>query len=72
MSFLSRYRINHPTMALFLEEGRHVPRCLPSGSVISLDNIDDDKLVEVIFCEQKILMFTQDIRARGEKLESAG
>jgi hypothetical protein len=72
MSFLSQYRITHPTMALFLEEGRHVPRCVPTGAVISLDSVDGDKLVEVMWCEQKILMLTQDIRARGEKVESVG
>ena len=71
MSFLSRYRINQPTMALFLEEGRQTVRCVPSGAVIHLDSIDGNKLVEVTWCEQKVLMFTQDIRSRGEKLESA-
>jgi hypothetical protein len=29
-------------------------------------------MVEVIWCEHEIPMFAQDIRARGEKLESAG
>lgn len=57
-------------MALVLEEGRHVVRCVPAGAVISLDSLDGDKLVEVMWCEEKILMFTQDIRARGEKIGS--
>jgi hypothetical protein len=71
MSFLSRYRITQPTMALFLEEGRQVARCVPSGAVISLDSVDGNKLVEVMWCEEKILMFAQDIRSRGERIESA-
>jgi hypothetical protein len=69
MPLLSRYRITQPTMALFLEEGRHVVRCVPSGAVISLDSVEGNRLVEVEWCEQKIRMFAQDIRSRGEKIE---
>jgi hypothetical protein len=73
MFISSRYRVNHPTMA-FSSKKVAMFRCLPRGGMTSLDSIDDDKLVagRSTWCEQKILVFTQDIRTRGEKLESAG
>jgi hypothetical protein len=63
-----RYRIISPTIALFLENGRHVSRLVPEGSVILVDGetFNGDKLVEVIWAEKLVMMFTQDIRTRGE------
>ena len=71
MSVSDRYRITSSTIALFLEEGRHVARMVPAGSVITIDSekFDGDKLVEVLWSEKKVMMFTQDIRSRGEKVD---
>jgi hypothetical protein len=67
----TKYRINTPTIALFLEEGRQVAHTIPGGSEITVDDsaIEADTLIEVRWVEKKVLMFTQDIRARGEKLD---
>ena len=66
-----KYRINSPTIALFLEDGRHVARTVPIGSVITIasEKFNGDKLVEVLWSEKRVMMFTQDIRERGTKID---
>jgi hypothetical protein len=67
-----RFRINAPTIALFLEEGREVARTIPGGAeiTVSAENVlQENKLIEVQWAEKRVRMFAQDIRARGEKVE---
>ena len=66
-----KYRIKSPTIALFLEDGRHVAHKVPAGSVITVESttFNGDKLIGVLWAEKDVMMFTQDIRARGEKLD---
>ena len=68
---LEKYRIESPTIALFLEEGRHVAHMVPKGSTISIDGktFNGDKLVEVTWADKVVMMFTQDIRHRGVKID---
>ena len=66
----SKYRINSPTIALFLEDGRQVARAIPTGSIVTVDSLHGDKLVEATWNQVKVLMFSQDIRARGERIPS--
>jgi hypothetical protein len=65
-----KYRIISPTIALFPVDGRHVARTVPGGSVVSIDEslIQQTKLVEVLWNETKVMMFAQDVRARGEEV----
>jgi hypothetical protein len=64
------FRLTSPTIALFPEDGRHIARTVPFGAVISADELDGNKLVEVTWDNQRILMFAQDIRARGEAVDA--
>jgi len=67
-----KYRINTPTIALFFEEGRQVAHSIPGGAEITVtddDAVQENKLIEVRWVETTVMMFAQDIRARGEKLE---
>jgi hypothetical protein len=66
-----KYRIKSPTIALFLEEGRHVAHMVPEGSVIAIESetFNGDRLVEVLWAEKLVMMFTQDIRSRGVKID---
>jgi len=66
-----KYRIKSPTIALFLEDGRHVAHKVPAGAVIMVESttFDGDKLIGVLWADTSVMMFTQDIRARGEKLD---
>ena len=64
------FRLNSPTIALFFEEGRQVARTIPQGAVVRApQDLAADKLIEVVWEGQTILMFAQDIRARGERLD---
>jgi hypothetical protein len=67
-----KFRINTPTIALFLEEGRQVAHTIPGGAevIVSDENtIQENKLLEVQWAEKRVRMFAQDIRSRGEKIE---
>ena len=70
MPIADKYRVKHPTIALFLEDGRHVAHTVPEGSVITVNSetFNGDHLIEVLWSEKKVLMFSQDIRSRGEKI----
>jgi len=58
-------------MVLFLEEGRHVARTVPAGAIVAVEpeSGDGGKLVNVTWEGRQVTMFTQDIRARGEKID---
>jgi hypothetical protein len=73
MSREVKFRINVPTIALFTEDGRQVARRIPVGSEIRVDEtaIEDNKLIEVRWIATTVMMFSQDIRARGEKIGSS-
>ena len=66
---IGRYRINEPTLALFQEDGHHVAHIIPAGAFVKVDSktFDGDKLVDVIWDKKKVMMFTQDLRSRGER-----
>ncbi len=63
-----RYRITDPTMAMFEEEGCHIAHFLPAGAIITIDDDDYDEsgFVDVNWDNQKVMMFTQDLRMRAE------
>jgi hypothetical protein len=66
-----KYRIKTPTIALFLEDGRHVAHMVPEGTVITVqtETFNGDRLIEVLWAEKNVMMFTQDIRSRGVKID---
>ena len=66
-----KYRIATATIALFFEEGRRVAHTVPAGATVTAESLDGDRLVDVIWTErnERIMMFAQDIRRRGEKIE---
>jgi hypothetical protein len=68
---IERYRIDSPTIALFQEEGRCVAHTVPIGAIICTDGkpFIGNKLMEVMWDEKAVMMFTQDVRARGEKID---
>ena len=66
-----KFRITKATIALFLEENRQVARTILEGSVIAVDKklLQDDQLVDVTWEGKTVMMFTQDIRSRGEEVD---
>lgn len=70
-----RFRIVSSTLALIREGDRHVARMVPSGSIITLPAItiltpgtDGDKLIEVQWESEIVMMFAQDLKARAEPI----
>ena len=66
-----RYRIKDPTIAMSHDDGRGVAYTVSTGAVVEISNgsLDGDKLVEVIWDRKSVLMFTQDLRIRAERIE---
>jgi len=66
-----KYRIKKPTIALFMEDDRHVARTIPAESivVVQAEELNGDRLIEVLWAEKLVMMFTQDIRKRGVKID---
>jgi len=66
------YRLTSPTIALFSEEGRQVARFIPLGGLIHVKHsLDGNSLIEVVWEGQTVMMFAQDILARGERVTGA-
>ena len=65
------YFIISPTIALFLEDGRHVAHLVPEGAIITTDGqpFNGNQLIEVTWAEKIVMMFTQDLRGRGKKID---
>ena len=65
---VDHYRIKNPTIALFEQDGRHVAEMLPTGAIVEIrsETFDGDKLVNVVWEAKDVMMFTQDLRRRGE------
>jgi phosphoribosyl-ATP pyrophosphohydrolase len=67
---MEKFRIKSPTIALFKDDGRQVAYKVPEGATVTVKGeLNEDKVVEVICDEKTVLMFTEDIRARGERLD---
>ena len=66
-----KHRIVSPTIALFLEDGRHVAHTVPTGSIITTDDrpFDGNKLVKVHWNGREGMMFAQDLQSRGQMVE---
>ena len=63
------YLISSPTIALFLEDGRHVAHLVPEGAMISTKPFNGNRLMEVTWANKVVMMFTQDLRTRGKKID---
>ena len=68
---METFRMKSPTIALFKEDGREVAHMVPQGAtvLVAADKVKKDKFVEVVWDDMKVLMFLQDIRSRGVKVE---
>jgi hypothetical protein len=66
-----KYQIKSPTMALFLEDGRQVARVVPKGAIIKIDSgaFTENKLVDVAWNGEVVMMFAQDVRSRGKRID---
>jgi len=65
------YRITSPALALFVKDGAYVSQMVPKGTIVTTDGatFNGDKLVDVLWDGRAVMMFTQDLRSRAEKVE---
>lgn len=65
------YRITSPTMAFASSNGDRAPVLVPVNAVVAIseDPREGDRLVDVVWDGKAYVMFTQDLRQRGERIE---
>jgi len=65
-----RFRLTTMTIAVFPDDENCGVARLPLGAIISVDDtLLANKMIEVTFEGRKVLMFAQDIRTQGERVE---
>ena len=72
-----RFRLENPTLALDLLDGKRVAITVPTGStikVVSGPTGEGDQLVDVVWAGRMVAMFAYDVDVRGTEIEerSAG
>lgn len=63
-----RYRIKESTLGIVHENGHHVSTTIPAGSLVVVTGgpVDGERLVDVLWNDRPLMMFTQDLRSRGQ------
>lgn len=61
---LGRRRLKNPLIAMFDGGNGHEAVTIPAGTVLDLTGhtFDDDLLMEVVWENRKVLMFTEDLK----------
>lgn len=61
---LGLHRLKNPLLAMFSGADGHESITIPSGAVIDLTarKFNGDRLMEVIWDDRKLLMFTEDLK----------
>jgi len=69
-----RYRLNTSTLAIVNGDGQHSPVTVPAGSIVEVvaGPLDGNRLIDVEWEGKTLMMFTIDIRERGELLDGDG
>ena len=69
-----RYRLKTPTLAIMAHDGQRIPITIPQGSTIEVIDgpLDGSRLLDVKWEGKTVMMFTMDIRERGERLDGYG
>ena len=69
-----RFLITTPTLAIMEHDGQKIPITVPAGSQITVVDgpLDGNRLLDVEWAGKALLMFTTDVRERGERLDGDG
>jgi hypothetical protein len=69
-----RYRMKTPTLAITANDDQNTPITIPRGDVVEVVDgpLDGDRLLDVQWDGKTVMMFTTDIRERGERLDGVG
>ena len=67
-----RFKLENPTMALDVIEGKRVAITVPAGStikVVSGPTTESDRLVDVMWTGRTVAMFAYDVSVRGTEIK---
>jgi hypothetical protein len=70
-----RFKLENPTLALDVVDGRRVAITLPRGAVVKVvagPTSDGDRLVDVISEGRVVTMFVFDLTVRGTEIKDSG
>jgi len=69
-----RYRITEPILALLYEHEGLVAREIPAGAIIRVEAgaLHKDDLINVIWRDKTVSMFSQDLCSRSELVSETG
>jgi hypothetical protein len=67
------YRLTNPTLALVLEDGRHVAYTVETGTVILITDeaFNGNSLVNAIWDGKTVMMFAEDLRVRTARVAAS-
>jgi hypothetical protein len=67
------YRLNKATLAILVRNGEKAAVTIPLGGTVTVseDTLKGERLIEVIWNGKIAMLFSQDLRARGELVDSA-
>ena len=58
---------------MFSEGGHQIAKRIPAGDIVTVESekLNEDELIEVKWRGKQGMMFSQDIRSKGEKIQAA-
>ena len=68
------FRLKTPTLGtISSDDGHRVAVTIPQNAIVTVFNgpLDDNRMVDVLWEGKPIMMFTQDLRNRGERVDGA-
>jgi len=68
------FRLKTPTLGtISSDDGHRVAVTIPQNAIVTVINgpLDGNPMVDVLWEGKTIMMFTQDLRTRGERVEGA-
>jgi hypothetical protein len=65
------FRIISPTVAIQIDDPRHMSVAVPSGAELTTEteSLDGSRLVCVMWQDQEFMMFSNDLRERGTPVD---
>ena len=68
-----KYCFKRATLAIIVVDGHNIPMTVPVGGTVEVidADINGNRLVDVLWDGERIMMFTVDLRERGELVKTA-
>jgi hypothetical protein len=69
-----RFRMKSPTLAIMTQDTAKIPIMIPKGAEVEVIDgpLNGNRLVDVRWDGKTVMVFTNDIRDRGERVDAFG